>query len=150
MTQPRRTSSVSPSIDWLMLVLLLVSVLVAGVYVALLSNGDHVLPGPLNGLVFVAISTCIILVAVRRIANEIMAILDRLDRGQIGIRAVVLAQMSTQSGEVTGEVPRTPQQSPGPRDGEMDVYAQGYVDGLARKPIPARVIPFSGRHPVGS
>ncbi len=126
--------------DRLLLAALLVCVSVAAAYVAVTANGDRAFPAPINALIFITLATTVLGILISRARDQIIR---HIDRRQSAVQSA-LVQQGVQLAEVTGEIPRITQQpSPGPRDEELNGYAQGYADGLARKPIIGKVVPFS-------
>ena len=141
------TSAHSPTAQWtdrLLLAVLFLSVMVVAAYVAVVAVGGRVFPSPLNGLIFTALATTAICIMIRRTRDQIIR---HIDRRQTTVQSAIIRQ-GAQLAEVTGEIPRIieqPQQpSPRPRDEDMNGYAAGYADGLARKPI-GNVRPFDQR-----
>lgn len=136
--------SPTSSTDRVLLSVLFVSVIVAAAYVSLAVVGGRVFPAPINDLIFLTLGTGIVVLTTLRVGGQLERRLERVDRHLIAVHSA-LVRHGVQLAEVTGEIPRitTAQPSPGPRDSELDGYAQGYADGLARKPLIGKVVPFN-------
>jgi hypothetical protein len=134
----------TPWTDRALLAVLFASVIVAATYVAIVAAGGRVFPAPLNEIIFLALTTSIVGVTIVRVADRMMRSIDRVDRRLVAVQSA-LVRHGVQLAEVTGEIPRITSElpSPGPRDEDMNGYAMGYADGLARKPIVGKVVPFT-------
>lgn len=148
MTQSARGRPAALPIDRMMAVSLLVAVTVIVTYVVLFLGGDDALPAPLNGLIFAIVSTAVMVAVAKKLANELGQVMERMDARTARIHSV-LVQQGVSLAETTGELPCL-QSSPGLRDAELKGYANGYADGLARKPIPGKVVPFDIKRPHSS